>query len=161
MSCRDVRKKMTAWGARSLSGEEARAMAAHLSDCRSCRRRSEVAWLKHRLLEATRAEGGDLSAHFLMQLRARLGATAPVTPSLWEGVRAFGQALAFTAVLVLMLIVGIHLYIRQEIVAENTDFFRLVAERNFSSSEQVILADDRDLTSDQVLRALIAERGQR
>lgn len=163
MTCRDIRKKMAAWLRRSLPQQEAAAVAAHLSVCQSCRRQAQVVRLMHSLLQATLpVEEAELSPQFLTRLRARLAeATPSLTPSLWEGVRAFGQALVYTAVIVLALMVGIHLYIQRDVAAENGDFFRLVAERNFSPSEQVILADDRDLTSDQVLSALIADRGQR
>lgn len=163
MRCRDIRKKMAAWLRRSLPPEEAAVVAAHLSACRSCYGQAQVVRLMHSLLQATLpVEEAELSPQFLTRLRARLAeATPPLTPSLWEGVRAFGQALVYTAVIALALMVGIHLYIQRDATAENGDFFRLVAERNFSPSEQVILADDRDLTSDQVLSALIADRGQR
>lgn len=162
MTCRDTRKKMAAWLRQSLPREEEAAGAAHLSVCRSCRRQSQVVRLMHELLRATLPEEAALSPQFSTRLRARLAEISPpLTPSLWEGVRVFGQVLVYTAVLVLALMVGIHLYIQRDVVAENGDFFQLVAERNFSPSEKVILADDRDLTSDQVLSALIADLGQR
>lgn len=162
MTCRDIRAKMALWRRRSLPPQEAEAVTAHLSVCPSCRRQSQVVRLMHDLLRATLPEEAALSPQFSTRLRARLAEISPpLTPSLWEAMRVFGRALVYTAVLVLALMVGIHFYIQRDAAAENGDFFRLVAERNFSPSERVILADDRDLTSDQVLSALIADRGQR
>ncbi|GBC81310.1 hypothetical protein HRbin10_00418 [bacterium HR10] len=159
MTCRDVRRHLMAW-ARTGVGDRAEreAIWAHLRQCPSCEERARLWALKHVLLQATRADAADPAPSLYARVSAQLRQQrARAVFSFWEAVRAFSASVALVAMIVLILLVGVNIYVHQQIPSGRRDFISALMERNFSEAERLVFAGEEELNPDSVLSALVAE----
>jgi hypothetical protein len=161
MTCREIEEKFVRYSKHDLSAIEAQAVATHLAECRQCSAEYRLFALKRQLLLATLPEpGAELSPYFYSRLKARLSDIAQVpVPTFWEAVRLFSRSFAVAAFVLLVVMGGINFYLRMSLPEEQSDFVSALAERNLSESERTVFADDKELTSDSVLTALISSNG--
>lgn len=162
MTCRDLRKRMAEWerasGWEPVARSEQEAIAAHLSACPACAERLRLLALRRVLLRATRAPEADPAPSLYARVSARLRQErARPAFSFWEAARAFAASVAVVATLLLLVLVGVNVYIRQQLPTERRDFISALMERNFSEAERVVLAEDKDLSPEGVLSVLAVE----
>ncbi|GBC77073.1 hypothetical protein HRbin08_00542 [bacterium HR08] len=159
MTCRDVRRHLMAWariGAEDRAEREA--VRAHLRQCPSCEEEARLWALRRMLLQATRTDvvDPDPSLYARVSAQVRRQRARPVFP-FWEAVRAFSASIALTATIVLILLVGVNIYVHQQIPSGRRDFVSALMERNFSEAERLVFAGEEELNQDSVLGALVAE----
>lgn len=119
----------------------------------------DLSLVRRRLLLATRPDQrATLSPYFDLRMRARLR-KIPRQPKLtfWETVGIFSKSFVLVWSALLLLMIGISVYIRGHIQGKRHDLVTSLAERNFSESEQTILSEDEEITSENVLSVLMSE----